>query len=273
MEQGATSYHSQGLARALMILRALSESGQSCTLAQLSQKLDLPKSTLVRLLNVLEGQQFVHREGNPPVYMIGHAVLEIAETFRNHISVSQIASPALKALAHTTGLTANLGILDGRSVLHVSVEEPDRPLRFRSSSGSLDHTYCTGLGKTLLSALPESALDDHLPMTEPFESFTEHTITTRAAMLRELEAIRERGYGIDAQERDPGVTCLAIVVPNTSGLNVALSVSGPRAEMEGEARERCLAALRTTASELGSNFRLLAALRAAHRSAVTGAEQ
>jgi DNA-binding IclR family transcriptional regulator len=266
MEQGATSYHSQGLARALIILRALSEGSQPLTLAQLAESLGLPKSTLVRLLMVLEAEQFVYREGNPPTYTIGHAVLEIAETFRNNASVSDVATAYLRDLARETGLTANIGVLEGRWVLHVCVEEPDRPLRFRSSNGSLDDPYCTGLGKMLLSALPTERIGNHLPVDEPYNAFTKGTLTTKSELLDELRVIRERGYSIDAQERDQGVMCLAVPIPNESNLNVALSVAGPTGEVQGDALERYRALLTRVAAELGSDRRFLASLRAAHGS-------
>ena len=66
MERHATSYQSQGLVRALRILRTLGTTERAMGLADLSLALELPKSTLVRLLAVLEEQGFVYRSGNPP---------------------------------------------------------------------------------------------------------------------------------------------------------------------------------------------------------------
>ncbi|MDZ8274867.1 IclR family transcriptional regulator [Microbacterium aquimaris] len=261
MERHATSYQSQGLVRALRILRTLGTTDRAMGLADLSLALELPKSTLVRLLAVLEEQEFVYRTGNPPKYTVGHAVLEISETYRRQADTAEVAAPHLRELAAITGLTANIGVLEGRWVLHVCVEEPDRPLRFRSSAGSLDHTYCTGLGKLLLSRIPADRVDDHLP-AEPLPSFTPHTLTTRADLETEFDRIRERGYSLDDQERDLGVICLAVPVPSDTDVNVAVSVSGPAGELSPERREQLLPVLQRVAEDLAANGRFLPSLRA-----------
>lgn len=261
MERSATSYQSQGLVRALKVLRLLGTSERPLSLADLSLSLSLPKSTLVRLLAILEEQEFVYREGNPPAYVVGHAVLEISETYRRQADTVAVATPVLRELALRTGLTANIGVLEGRWVLHVCVQEPDRPLRFRSSNGSLDHTYCTGLGKLLLSRVPAERIADHLP-DEPFSPFTPHTITTRPALDDEFARIRERGYSIDDQERDLGVVCLAVPIPTADDINIALSVSGPAGELDAAQREHVLPLLRARAEDLAASGRFVASLHA-----------
>lgn len=262
MEPNSTSYHSQGLVRAISVLKELGSAAAPRSLTELAQVLELPKPTLVRLLTILEEHDFVYRDAAG--YSVGHAILDLGEVYRRQANTAEVASPYLRELADATGLTANLGVLEGRWVLHVVVEEPDRPLRFRSASGSLDHTYTTGLGKMLMSALPVERLADHLPLESPWQRFTEHTIVDEPSMLAELATIRERGYSIDQQERDAGVVCVAVPIPNLARLNVALSVSGPAGELGPEERERHLPLLQRVASELGEDSRFITALRAAH---------
>lgn len=263
MEQSATSYQSQGLARALRALRTLGEAQGPVSLAELSETLELPKPTLLRLLSVLEAEDFVYRQGEPPVYSLGHAVFEIADSFRRQASAEEASAPALRQLAAATGLTANLGILEGRSVLHISVEEPDRPLRFRSSSGSLDHAYCTGLGKALLAGLLSERVAQHLP-EEPYTAFTPHTITSESQLRERLAQIAANGFSLDEEERDFGVSCIAMRLPAADHVNVAISVAGPSGEVNQQTQEEILAALKTTADQLGNDPRFLAALKSVH---------
>lgn len=248
MEQRAMSYHSQGLNRALAILRLLGKASTPLTLATIAAQLDLPKSTAVRLLLVMEEQGFVRRFGEPPAYSIGHAVHEIAEGYRPP-SMAEITAPVLSRLADEVGFTANLGVLEGPSVLHLHVSEPQRALRF-ATGGTLDFAYCTGLGKMLLSTLPEDAIDAHLPKAEPYESWTPRTITTRAGIVAELERIRTVGYSVDSEERNRGVTCMAVLLPTDDAPMLALSVSAPSGELDESARETLLPVLRAAAAEL-----------------------
>lgn len=260
MEHRATSYHSQGLARALALLREVGFSDEPLALAELAPRLGVPKSTLVRLLAVLEEERFVRRVGDPPSFEIGDAMLEISDRVVRRADAVELASPYLRSLADRTSFTANLGVLSGTSVLHVCVEEPDRPLRFRSSNGSLDHTYCTGLGKALLSGLPTDRVREFVP-EEPFMRFTDNTITTLADMHDELDRIRERGYSIDLQERDPGVTCIATLIRTDIGALIALSVSGPTGELDEAKRNELVPMLQETGAQLCTNSRFLSSLR------------
>lgn len=248
MEQRATSYHSQGLGRALTILRLLGRSSAPLTLATIASQTELPKSTVVRLLQVMEDEGFVRRSGERPAFSIGHAIYEIAEGYRPP-SMAEITAPVLTRLADEVGFTANLGLLEGTSVLHLHVAEPQRALRF-ATGGTLDFAYCTGLGKLLMSVLPEDEIDAHLPENEPYRSWTATTITTRAGIVDELARIRETGYSVDAEERNRGVTCMAVLLPTDDAPALALSVSAPTGELGEQAREKLLPVLQAAAAEI-----------------------
>lgn len=248
MEQRAKSYHSQGLNRALAILRLLGKASTPLTLAAVASQLDLPKSTAVRLLLVMEEEGFVRRTGERPAYSIGHAVYEIAEGYRPP-SMAEVTAPVLSRLADEVGFTANLGMLEGPSVLHLHVVEPQRALRF-ATGGTLDFAYCTGLGKLLMSVLPDDEIDAHLPEAEPYKSWTPRTITTRAGIVEELARIREAGYSLDDEERNRGVTCMAVLLPTVDATRLALSVSAPSGELGHAAREAVLPILTAAAAEL-----------------------
>lgn len=230
------------------------------TLADLASEIDLPKPTLLRLLNVLESEAFVFRAGNPASYALGHSLLDISDSYRRSANVANLAAPYLKELASDTGLTSNLGVLEGQWALHISVQEPDRPLRFRSTEGSLDYAYCTSIGKMLMAQLPDDRIDGHLP-DEPFERFTESTMTAKTEVYEDLDLIRSRGFSIDDQERDLGVTCLAVEVPLGLDIPVAISLAGPSGELSPDVRERFVSRLTEFAEKLASDSRFVASFR------------
>jgi len=244
--------------RGLLVLKALGQRGQAAGLAELARAIDLPKPSLLRLLTVMEREGFVARFGQPPVYGLGPSVYELAESL-TPLEVSEVTGPVLKALADELGFTSNLGVLKGRSVLHLNVEEPARALRL-ADGGFLDHTYCTGLGKMLLSALDAERVSEHVPSTEPYERFTERTLTSRRQLNAELAKIRERGFSIDDEERNRGVRCMAILVPLESAVALSLSVSGPSGELAQADEERIYGSLQAAAVTLASLPRLSMAI-------------
>ncbi|MBK0420439.1 IclR family transcriptional regulator [Leucobacter sp. CSA1] len=258
MRTSSKPYHSQGLARALAALRALGQARDPMSLADLAKELELPKPTLLRLLSVLEEERFVTKSGAVPLYSIGPSVFEIAES-AGFVDFEDVVSVTLKALADDLGFTANIGVLQGRSVLHLCVEEPARALRI-ANGGFLDHTYCTGLGKMLLSQLDPASIDQHLPLDETWQSFTPRTITSREQLDRALASIREHGYSVDDQERNRGVRCLAVLIPVKASFDLSLSVSGPLGEISEAEVPRVVDALHRTAQEIAQLPRLSVAL-------------
>ncbi|MHC9044336.1 IclR family transcriptional regulator [Microbacterium saperdae] len=259
MERDANSYHSQGLMRGLLALRTLGDRGQPVGLADLSRAMDLPKPSLLRLLAVMEREGFVSRFGQPPVYTLGPSVYTLAESL-TPVELPQVTASTLKDLADELGFTSNLGVLQGQSVLHLDVAEPARALRI-AAGGFLDHTYCTGLGKMLLSVLDLDLVGGHLPTREPYESFTDRTLTTRAQLDDELSRIRERGFSIDDQERNRGVRCMAVLVPIDHEITLSLSVSGPAGELPADDEARIHRRLRDAAKTVADLPRLGIALQ------------
>ena len=64
-------------------------------------------------------------------------------------------------------------------------------------------------------------------ISKNFKSFTPHTITTQEEMSEELRMIRQNGYGIDNEEHEVGVACIAGPIFDHRGILAAFSVSGP----------------------------------------------
>jgi IclR family acetate operon transcriptional repressor len=264
MEARSTNYHAQALTRGIRLLREIGSASSPLSLNALHQATELPRSTLIRLLSALEGEELIVRvDIEDGRYVLGHGVLEIAAGYRQSVDAELLARPILIRVAKATHQTSNLGVLVGRSVMHVCVAEPDRAIRFRSRSGSLDETYCTGLGKMLLVQTPPDERAAHLPV-EPYPAFTERTRTTRAELDAELDAIAARGLSIDEGERDLGVRCLAVPVFETLApgeLPIAVSVSGPAAELRGEHEATAVEHLRAAAAVIREDASLVHALR------------
>lgn len=225
----SANYHANALARGLSLLERLADAAAPLTLADLSSDTGLPKSTLVRLLSVLGEMEYVVRLDDQPSFRLGHKVQRLARGYERTLDVRALASPEMKALAAKTGHTANLGVLDGSNVVHVCVEESDRPVRFTSAVGARDLLYCTGLGKALLSGQSSEAIAARVP-SEPFQAFTDMTHTTLASLQADLRRVRRRGYAVDDHERSPGLRCVAVPLVMDGDVLAALSISGAAAE-------------------------------------------
>jgi len=258
------NYHVAALTRGLRVLRVLAEAGSPLPLSSLEELSAIPKSTLVRLLSVLADADYVVRVDETPSFWLGPSVMPLAESYSSALDVSASAEDVLRELAAASGQTANVAILDGPDVVHLCVVEPDRPIRFRSSTGSRDGAYRTGLGKVLLAFSPPETLDSHLP-PEPFPALTKRTITNRRGMLSELERVRRAGYGFDNEEGDIGVCCLAVPIRYGSEVVAAVSVAGPAGEFRASTEDELLPLLREAAFSLEKSNQFHYALQMVRR--------
>jgi DNA-binding IclR family transcriptional regulator len=261
----SANYHANALARGLALLEMLAAASEPLTLGDFSDATALPKSTLVRLLAVLTEMEYVVRIDERPSYRLGHKVHRLASSYVSTLDLTVVAREYLKPVAAGTGQTANLGVLDGDQVLHIGVAEPDRPLRFTTALGSRDHTYCTGLGKVLLSGLTEEQVARTVP-AEPFTAFTEHTITSVDDLHRDLRRTTRRGYALDDNERSSGLRCVAVPVRVGGECLAALSVSGPAGEFGTAKQHEYVAALDEVAGKMAADPDFTTALRIVHRS-------
>lgn len=254
----SANYHTHALTRGLLILDLLAGHRGPLTLQDLHARSELPKSTLVRLLSVLADEEFIVRVDQRPAYRLGHKVLGLARSYVTSLDVTELAGPYLGRVAEATGHTCNLGVLDGRDVVHVAVEHSNRPLRFDSRVGERARTYCTGLGKMLLAGLADNEVSDHIPRR--LDKLTDGTITSRAALLRELAVIRDRGFSIDDSEHSPGLSCVAVPVVVDGQTVAALSVSGPAGEFDDVSRQSYLDTLWVEARRLTEDADVVNAL-------------
>ncbi|MGI5238332.1 IclR family transcriptional regulator [Dactylosporangium sp. CA-139066] len=261
----SANYHAAALARGLALLEMLAAEPEPLTINDFSESTALPKSTLVRLLAVLAEMEYVVRVDDRPSYRLGHKVQRLASAYVASLDLTVVAEAYLRPVALRTGQTANLGVLDGDQVLHICVAEPDRPLRFTTALGARDHTYCTGLGKMLLSELPEDRVAAILP-PEPFPAFAENTLTTLADLRKDLRRTARRGYALDDNERSTGLRCVAVGVRLAGDLLAAVSVSGPAGEFTAGRQQEYVAALDEVAKAMPDDPDFAAALRIVHRS-------
>lgn len=120
----------------------------------------------------------------------------------------------------------------------------------RSVPGDRLPLYCTGVGKAILSLLSEERARAILG-TGPLPKINENTITDPELVLKEAAVTRETGYGLDREEYETGLTCMAkpLRLPG-SDFAGAISVSGPTARMRDPAvKDRFVECLSRAAAE------------------------
>lgn len=226
------NYHVRAVSRALSILTVFSEGQAELGLAELSERLDLNKSTLIRLLSVLQEQEFVEQNAETGGYHLGIKAFEIGSIYYlHHLRADQVARPYMTALVNRWNCSANLAVLDRGQIVYIGIVEPRGLLRVRSSLGARLGVHYTALGKALLSELADDAVRQ-ICAEHSMSAITPRTITDVAIFIDDLRGVRERGYSIDDEETLPGVRCVAAPIrDHTGSIIAALSASGSTLEV------------------------------------------
>lgn len=209
--------------------RSLGVTELSKRLAGLSNKARMHKSTVYRFLSSLKELGYVTQDPDTEQYSMTLKLFEIGITVRDRMELWREAQPVIKQIAQATGETVHLARLDDDRLVYLGKIESSKILRVSMMSrvGLSAPAYCTGLGKTLLSYASAQRVTEILKK-EKLVPYTKRTITNRAALDKELEAIRERGYGIDDEEHEIGVRCVAAPVRDNQGnVIAAVSISVP----------------------------------------------
>jgi IclR family KDG regulon transcriptional repressor len=220
-------YKVQVLERALDILAALADRPSECGLAELCGHLKLHKSTVHRLLMVLEHHRLVDKNPDTGRYRLGMRLFELGSRAVAVLDLREVSRPLLEQVLRETEETVHLCALDHDEIVYLEKLEPQRSVRLTSRVGRRVPAYCTAVGKAILAETSEVEVNAILRRSE-MKRITPKTITTLAAMHNELSAIRARGYAIDDEENEEGVRCVGAAVRDHSGRAVAaISASGP----------------------------------------------
>ncbi len=211
--------------RALAILEILSKV-KDANLETLAQQTNLPKTTALRLLTTLVENKYVVKDNNDRYYL-SMKMFAVGSRALSNIDLIDISRPIARALSEKTGETVHMGILDDDKVLYILKHESNYTIRMYSRIGRRCPLHCTAIGKCLLTDKEESFLDEYIK-SGAFVSYTPKTISTKAALVQELEKVKNLGYAVDNEEHEPQIICVAAPVRDHEGNVVAaISVSTP----------------------------------------------
>lgn len=242
---------SQAVQRATEILEFLGEGPRS--LSETAKRFDVHRSTVLRQLQTLEEAGFVLRRGNGH-YSIGPKFIAIAQQALDSLDLRSVAYDEIRALQSRTGHTIHLAQLVETTVMYVDKVEGQNGVRMYSRIGKTVLPHCSGVGKAILSQLPEAARDAVLAEVE-WTLFTPKTLTTRAELDDQLDQIKAQGWGVDDGEFEDFVNCIAVPITNSNSSVVgAISLTSIKAVAGLDDLMEHLDDLRRTAQTISRNL-------------------
>jgi IclR family acetate operon transcriptional repressor len=217
-----------GADRVLALLIELAQHPEGAALDDLAAAMGGSKSTIHRALGSLVRSGLADQSGRGH-YVLGDEFVRLAFQYHASRPVSTRIEPVLAELAERFGETAHFGVLDGRDVVYRAKRDPAvGAVRLTSTVGGRNPAAATAIGKVLLAERLTSRSDVERWLDgQTLQARTKNSITDLDAFVEELRLTRERGYGIDDQENELGVNCIAVPLLDGGGSATgAVSVSG-----------------------------------------------
>jgi DNA-binding IclR family transcriptional regulator len=217
--EAPTGAGAQTLMRGLDVIEAVSQG--VLTLAELSQRLDLTKSTAHRLASALIDRgylAFTPRTG----YRLGAKLLELGHLAHAQADLIQVARPHLEALAAASEDTVHLGVLDADRALYLDKVPGRRRVNISSRVGDRQPLSSTGLGKALMLDHPADYWTARFAEDQEAGSPPADAVAWTARMKGYAAA----GRSYDLEENEDQIRCVAAPVRGADGDIVgAISVS------------------------------------------------
>ncbi len=158
---------------------------------------------------------------------------ELDERMEAIFQLRTVALPFIHQLRDKLGETTHLAVLDRDTMrlLYLDKFTGHESVEMMSRSGSTAPLTCTGLGKVLLAYEATAAVGDWFK-TQAIPRYTPTTITDVDILMSELASIRQNGFGLDREEHEPGIRCIAVPIRDSSGhVIAAISITGPVGRM------------------------------------------
>ena len=247
MDEGS-QYILSSLDHALDVLGLFFER-EELTAAQAARELGVSRTAAFRMLYTLEAKGYLTRspEGG---YRLGIKLFSLGALAQSRMVLTGLVRPYLTQLADSTGETAHLGIMDGPYHVVFADKALGRlNLKMDTVLGDRRWAHQTAMGKAMLCLKSREQLEQYARAAD-FRRLTPNGLNGPDELYAEIERTRARGWAIDNEEGEEGLTCYAVALVDRSGAAIAaISCSGPSTRMERHT-QRNLAALKKAAADI-----------------------
>jgi DNA-binding IclR family transcriptional regulator len=201
------------IARALDVLDAIRVSGGAAGVSEISRALDLPKSTVHRILATLADRRMVYKSEETDQYCFGYKVLELGLSAFQGSDFIGIVMPHIEELRDRLDETVSVVLRLGYYYTYVARAISHREYYFTPSMGKRYPLHWAATGKSMLAFLLDDELENYLD-TVPLLPATEHTVTDPVILREQLEEIRTAGYAVSFGERVESAAAVAVPLRN-----------------------------------------------------------
>lgn len=248
----------QSSMRLLQILECLAENRTPMRLQDLAKQAGMTQSTVLRYLYTLQDANYIYQEEDTLRYALTWRVCRLSQNLNSLLGLRNITTPFINQLANSLSIGVCLVVDRDSECMYLDcIDNPNSPTLQRI--GRQAPLHATGSGKVLLSQYSDVKLNEYISTTG-LKRYTEYTITDPDVLRKELQTVREQGFGIDEQECELGLRCVSMPLRDYSGnVIAAMSMFGNLSDIPDQRLyEEILPALKNATSIISSRLGYIA---------------
>ena len=219
--------------KALVIMELLMRSGSTLSAREIALQTGINRTTSHRLVNALINRGWIEKVGDSSSYRLSLRWLILADLAYQQRNILAELRPTLEHLSRLTRETIHVGVLDGFALVHVDkIDSPER-VGVSSKIGTRAAIHTAALGKALLAAQGDDAVDRYIAWATKITS--SDRLTDAEKLRADIAECRRSGYAVDDEEDSIGVRCIgAAIVAGTGDPVFAISITGPSGRFTNE---------------------------------------
>jgi DNA-binding IclR family transcriptional regulator len=224
-----TTYSVPPVERALKLLHYIGEGQRARNLSTVSRDLGINRTTLIRLIHTLVEHRMIEEIDDGAGYRLGAGLVSLGAQAIQGRDIAQVCQPILRNLCEATGMSAHLGVLDGRDVIYLGREAPNSHLVSNVRTGSRLPAHASSIGRAILAEYTETQLRQ-IFSDETLSQATDKTPQTVEAILGQVRRDKAAGFAWSEGNFEAGIgSCAAAVFDHTGQVVGGINVSGPEA--------------------------------------------
>lgn len=241
--------------KALRILLHVGDSGREVGVTQVATELSMNKTTVHRLLNALARFDLIEKNPVSERYRLGLRLHDLGTRAIESRTLRSEARPFLVEMSRRSKEAVSLAVPEAGGIFCLDrVDSPQTIITVRTTVGTKFPAHCTAIGKAALAYMPAGDADAVLSGGELIR-YTQFTLTRPSELKKNLGLIRQRGYALDHQELERGLSGVAAPVLTQEGrLLAAVGIAGPTPRFRGKELAQKIALAKEIASRISNSL-------------------
>jgi len=222
----------QSVERTFKIIELMANRG-AIGVREIAGETGLHSTVVHRILRTLLELGYTDKQKETEKYILTYKMLAVGSSILERNGVVQLVHPYLVELSKECKETVHFVERVGANIRYIDKVTPTANIFATGSHVGLEFPLAqTAVGKAILAKLTDEEIKKIWAVSH-IVKYTPNTICDLDKLLSELNETRETGFAYDNEEREVGLFCVGVSVPDYRGIySYGISISAPMARMQ-----------------------------------------